>query len=149
MKETRDQGEITIDVFERFAFTFLSKDKKFVKEIYTNVGLDPRIPISREDFLAVYPTIKKTGMFNFIHDFADGFRKEYLNYDMETTPVVERKDEDPEIELSEKEQNVILAFFDDNIRGQESIKVVKTYRFLLKDIKNEELRELLLVKIIQ
>ena len=48
-----------------------------------------------------------------------------------------QNDDNPEIILSEKEQNIILLFFDENIRGQESTKVVKIFRFLLKDINNE------------
>lgn len=87
----------------------MGKDKKFVQDIYKKTGLDPRIPIQREDFLAVYPSIKSTGLFNFIHDFADGFKREYLNFDqMGSTPRNEKDGEDPEIFLSEKEQNMIL-----------------------------------------
>lgn len=81
MKVARDQDAITLHDFEHFASALLSKDKKFVADIYRNIQLDPRIPITRDEFVGVYPKIRETGLFAFVHDLADGFKREHLNYD--------------------------------------------------------------------
>ena len=52
----------------------IAKDPEFVLQFYSNSNLDPRIPISRAEFVSNYKNIAKLDMFAFIPKLADGFK---------------------------------------------------------------------------
>jgi|TARA_B110001450_G_C17306919_1_gene353845 hypothetical protein len=57
----------------------IAKDPAFVLEFYSKSNLDPRVPISRSEFVDNYRNIAKLDMFAFIPKLAEGFKNEYLN----------------------------------------------------------------------
>lgn len=60
-----------------------------------------------------------------------------------------RNNEDNDFSLLEIEQERVLAFFDENIRGQDAEKATKLFNFLFKDMTNPDLKDILVHKIMK
>ena len=57
----------------------IQKDPELVLEFFSRSSFDPRIAISRPEFVKNYANISDLEMFSFIPKLADGFKTEYLN----------------------------------------------------------------------
>lgn len=54
-------------------------DENYVNLYYKRTGFDPRIPISRDEFLEKFELVKDFSLFTLMVDVACGFKPEYLN----------------------------------------------------------------------
>lgn len=62
-------------------------DESFVNLFYKRTQLDPRIEITKQDFITAYKKTHQLSLFSLIPDVIDGFRDSYLNIDNEESPL--------------------------------------------------------------
>jgi hypothetical protein len=84
MKLSKEQETISRDDLVHFCKRIAQLDENFVNLYYKKTQLDPRIEITREDFVDVYPLIAGISLFNMIPEMVEGFRNLHLNIELDT-----------------------------------------------------------------
>jgi hypothetical protein len=83
MKLSKEQETISRDDLVHFCKRIAQLDENFVNLYYKKTQLDPRIEITREDFVDVYPLIAGISLFNMIPEMVEGFRNLHLNIELD------------------------------------------------------------------
>jgi hypothetical protein len=79
LKLSKDQETINRDDMVHFCKRIAQLNDNFINLFYQKTLLDPRIQITKDDFMDVYERVAYFQMFKQIPEIADGFKEEHLN----------------------------------------------------------------------
>ena len=126
---------------------------------YKKSKLDPRIAMTRNEFVEVFPQVKDMGLFTFVPDLVGGFKPKFLNinqkpalYGYANAGLTEiqmeiQTEKASHMGLTPDEMETVRAFFDEEIRGQDASQVLRVYQRLLSNISNKELYTIIIDRI--
>lgn len=124
MKLSKDQPAIGRDDLLHFCKRIAQLDENFVNLFFKRTKLDPRIPITKDEFLEVYPTVNTISLFTIINELIGGFKDEYINIEQESLYgsklfglseiQIEKSNDDGQkiYGLSKDEVDIVREFFD-------------------------------------
>lgn len=73
---------ISRDHVQGYIERFINQNEQMVHSFYAKTEFDPRLPIKREDFVAVFNKVKNLPMFTWVLDLVGGYnKKDCLNID--------------------------------------------------------------------
>ena len=104
----------------------------------------------------MYPTVNTISLFTIINELIGGFKDEYINIEQESLYgsklfglseiQIEKSNDDGQkiYGLSKDEVDIVREFFDQEIRGNDAMHVLKIYKMLIKGVLDEELHQILI-----
>ncbi len=138
---------ISRDYVQTYIEKFINQNEQLVHSFYAKTEFDPRLPIRKEDFIAVFKKVQNLPMFTWVLKLIDGYNeKDCLNIDeghsvdvMRRLTVIQHeraRNEAQQLGFKSSEHDNMQEFYNREIKRNDAQRVIQTVEFMFKDIQN-------------